>query len=498
MKLLYQWLQKSIQKEFAHKITVFILILFALLLRLPKLDQSIWHDEAYSIYVSSQPISALPHLLARDNGAPLHYYLLHGWIQLFGDSETATRALSVLIGMAVVILLGSMAKTLFGRKGQLLALLLVAIGPLAVYYAQEARPYALAQLLTLLSASLLIKIVKQSDSKYYYLLGMTNGLLVLTHYWGIFVVFAELLTLLVLRIKSYKKLLLVSLPITVLFLLPWIPIFLRQLQQGPSLWLTIEKVWILPLRTVGLFVGGKFALVSIGIILLFQGKTICKKFTTIPVCIISIIILTTLLTAMVVSYYSPLYLVGRHDVLLYPMFLLVLVALLQSLSNQYLKIFFLVVLVVSFSSTTLASFQKLKSADKIVATYIQKNTTKNDTVIFTFLARTAFEYYNAKTEYPIPALSYPSYIDAHAGAVIPQELQKRTEENRRDVENLSEQCKKTIAMGYRCLMIYYDDHAVNPALLQKFQQTLGEPSTIDNIPERQTFYAETMYWWGTE
>jgi uncharacterized membrane protein len=130
-----------------------VIIFLGFLLRLYRLtDQSIWLDEAWSIYHSQQPLSQIIGL--KDNTPPLYYLLLHFWMQIKSNSEFSARLLSTFLGtisIYVTYLLGSL---IFNKKTGILAALLLAISPIHIYYSQETRAYSLFFLLTLLSMSI--------------------------------------------------------------------------------------------------------------------------------------------------------------------------------------------------------------------------------------------------------------------------------------------------------------------------------------------------------
>ena len=129
-------------------------------LRLYALDeQSLWYDEAFSVYLARMDPGEIAARTAADIQPPLYYFLLHGWIKLLGDEEAALRGLSVLFGILTVPLLYGVAWQLFRRQvAALLAAFLVAISPLHIWYAQETRMYTLLVFLCLLSSYLLLLI----------------------------------------------------------------------------------------------------------------------------------------------------------------------------------------------------------------------------------------------------------------------------------------------------------------------------------------------------
>ena len=141
-------------------ILLLLIVALALGLRLYRLEtQSLWYDEGFSAYLARMDLSAITARTAADIQPPLYYYLLHGWIDLFGDSEGALRGLSVLFGVLSVPLIYALAWQLFrDRWAGLLAALFLAISPLQVWYGQEARMYTLLTFLCLLSSHLLVLI----------------------------------------------------------------------------------------------------------------------------------------------------------------------------------------------------------------------------------------------------------------------------------------------------------------------------------------------------
>src|SRR3954453_6427368 len=78
------------------------LVLWSVVLKLPGLRVFYWIDEGISLGVASHPLGAIPRLLRQDGSPPLYYVLLHLWMGLFGTSEPATHALSLVFGLLCV------------------------------------------------------------------------------------------------------------------------------------------------------------------------------------------------------------------------------------------------------------------------------------------------------------------------------------------------------------------------------------------------------------
>ena len=109
-----------------------VIIFLGFLLRLYGLtDQSIWLDEACSIYYSQQPLS---HILGlKDNTPPLYYLLLNFWMQINGNSEFSTRLLSTFLGTIAIYVIYLLGSLIFNKKTGSYAALLLEISPIHIY-----------------------------------------------------------------------------------------------------------------------------------------------------------------------------------------------------------------------------------------------------------------------------------------------------------------------------------------------------------------------------
>ena len=103
----------------------------------------LWFDEIYTLWIARHPVPDLLHLVAGDVHPPLHYLLVSAWRVLGGESDLWIKSLSILIGVANVVMLFFMGRDLFGRRCGLLAAALLAVHPAHVAFSQESRSYAL-------------------------------------------------------------------------------------------------------------------------------------------------------------------------------------------------------------------------------------------------------------------------------------------------------------------------------------------------------------------
>lgn len=118
------------------------LLIFALILRLPWMSQSLWYDE---ISVTHAYLKNIFHLLdswTYDSNMPVHYTLMFFWNKFFTDTEFSLRLPPLIFGLASLLLSYEVAKRIFDRKIALLTCFLLTISPVHIWYSAEARPYA--------------------------------------------------------------------------------------------------------------------------------------------------------------------------------------------------------------------------------------------------------------------------------------------------------------------------------------------------------------------
>ncbi|MEZ6008558.1 MAG: glycosyltransferase family 39 protein [Planctomycetota bacterium] len=112
--------------------------------RLPALDRDYWIDEIYSLHMADRPPSEIPGTLAAwDAHPPLYFLLLHGWMHLVGQGESAVRWLSVLLGLAAAAGFAAVAQRMAGIRAATITFALACVSWHLVRPAAEARPIVL-------------------------------------------------------------------------------------------------------------------------------------------------------------------------------------------------------------------------------------------------------------------------------------------------------------------------------------------------------------------
>lgn len=143
------------------------IVLLAAFLRTHQIaHKSLWLDEAFSVWMSEQPLPDLFTWTVRiDQHPPLYYLVLRAWAQLGGSPPSpAARAFwvrmpSAFLGTLSVAVIYALGRRLAGPTAGLLAALLLAISPFHVWFGQEARMYTLFTLNASLAMLGLVRLI---------------------------------------------------------------------------------------------------------------------------------------------------------------------------------------------------------------------------------------------------------------------------------------------------------------------------------------------------
>lgn len=229
----------------AALLAVAVAVTAGVLLRLYARSE-LWLDEALTVNLSKVPLGQLRHVLANDGAPPLYYFLLHGWMKVFGDSNEAVRLLPALFSVATLPLVHRAGRRLGGPTVGLAALVLTATSPFAIRYATENRMYSLVALLVTAGWLVLVEAMDAGRDRPRTLplvgVGLVTGALLLTHYWAIYLlaVTAGLLVLTAWRRPERRTAAIWCLGAmvvgSVVLFGPWIPTFLYQAAHTGTPW----------------------------------------------------------------------------------------------------------------------------------------------------------------------------------------------------------------------------------------------------------------------
>jgi 4-amino-4-deoxy-L-arabinose transferase-like glycosyltransferase len=201
----------------------------ALWLRLHTLAlQSLWFDEVLTA-IGARDLGWVLHTPQIFGHPPLHYLVV--WMLGGGAAdEWWLRLPSCVAGVATVVALASLGRTLLGPATGLAAGLALGLSPFHVELSQLARPYALFLLLTVLSLTALLRAVERHRARDWLWFSALVSLNLYTHYLAAQVLALEAAMAVVLLARARGR---GTLAAALSFagpgalLLPWVPVIAR-------------------------------------------------------------------------------------------------------------------------------------------------------------------------------------------------------------------------------------------------------------------------------
>jgi uncharacterized membrane protein len=191
-------------------------------------DRSIKYLQTFQRFKPGSQLKDTIHSLAVEDSQhpPLYYTLLRFWVKIFGNSITAIRSLSILFGLLAFPCLYWLCLELFQSSFvSWVAIALLAVSPVHVLFAQEARQYALWTVTILAASAALLRAIRLNTKWNWVIYAMTlatsfytfflSGLVAVAH--GIYVFVTEKY-----RLSKRAIAYLCSSGLGVLMFVPWI------------------------------------------------------------------------------------------------------------------------------------------------------------------------------------------------------------------------------------------------------------------------------------
>jgi 4-amino-4-deoxy-L-arabinose transferase-like glycosyltransferase len=250
----------------AFRLGILALSALALALGLLRLAHNdIWYDEAVSLHFARQGgLEFFRGLLREDTHGPVYYRLLRFWTLAFGQGAWAARLPSVIFAAAAVAAVAQLGARVFGRASGLAAGLLLALSPLHLFYAQEARFYSFIELLLSLQVLCFISLLgprpRASRWPWWGFVG-TSAACLLTFYLSLLVVLAELICAAVLWKRIEGKRVLGGFAAIAAVFSAWLPALLWQVRhtKGSIDWISDQRTWDFMYQLCLAFTAGKGA-----------------------------------------------------------------------------------------------------------------------------------------------------------------------------------------------------------------------------------------------
>jgi len=504
----------DLESSSASKNTLWAYVFFlgvgavAIALRTPELSsKGLWLDEAYSVLVARLPFMEMLEKLNRDATPPLYYLCLAPWIQLFGSSEAAARALSVVFSVGGIALTGLLAFRYFSLRIASIATLMLAFTPMHVYYAQEARMYSLMALLGIALVFSGLEYLTRGCRSALVLAALFSLLMLLTH--NIAAWFVIGVNVAFLSFCEDRKLLLRWLAAQSLAALCYLPSLLLAIQQAHEqgdvlAWFV--RYWNAKslvghfMTSIGTFALGDFPsylaipnplstapfLRSGALLLLCFGLFRWRQSTG------ARFIAVTFFVAFVLSLgysalYQPVHIPGRTDQAYLPLFILLLALGVEGLKSRLLEsVVLLVGMVCSLTILQIYHDHPAKNYSRNYLGELQANLNPGDIVITTGLTWAETAYYLERWAAPVTVLPFPKAIEDHPGYLNYKEMMRNPGLLYVDAESVALFCEENLGSDNAIYLLYLRPLNVNGIIAERLIRSFPNVIEIGAQPFRQS------------
>jgi hypothetical protein len=176
--------------------------LFAAALRIHPLGESLWLDELHTAWCAVGPLDEVARRAAMGNQGPLFFWLEWLALGILGPSELSLRLVSLVSGSLLPLAIFLFARRWKLEAAGLIAAGLIAVDPLSIFYATEARPYAALQLLAIAHVALTAELTSRSTRRLRFAWIGVGVVMFWLHYTAGLIVLADGVFLLVARVVS--------------------------------------------------------------------------------------------------------------------------------------------------------------------------------------------------------------------------------------------------------------------------------------------------------
>ncbi len=433
-------LKVAIAGRYFSLVFVIALIVLSAFVRLYHIDvHDMWVDESNTVLTSVKDLSGVVNDLKHDASPPLYYFMLHYWMGLFGQTETAVRSLSAVFGVLLAIALFFIGKNLFTLRVGIFAAMISSVAPIQVMYSQQVRMYTLLPLTSLLSMYFLLRFIQKGTVSRLCWYVVFTVACIFTHHYGFLLLPAQALIVLCYGPVRTKVLLGAAIIGYAGLKLPvWLPILIRRFgdkaESSYHGWMRgfwdMYGFWGSLMRTLQSFSPGGdqppyvplnavtwapmapvlicAALLLVALTPLVRRRKESTTETMMVVWLVSYGLVPLIAVGVYSMIFSPVYLAGRCDQLVFPAFCLLLGVGIDNVRPSHLQGVLLVVLVL-FSLKTLDEFYKSNPihGDREIATGIGLNLERGDAILCTSLTRASLEYYLRDSKSQLTFFSYP-------------------------------------------------------------------------------------------
>ena len=382
--------------------------------------KSFWLDESFSYWVAAHEGPRF--WTFWDPAMPLYYLILRGWIDLFGETESALRALSVIFAVGTIPVVYMLGRKLLGPTEGIIAIGLISVNAFFIKYSQEARGYTLALMLCAFASYLFIGCVQHRRRRFWVAYGVVGTLATLAHAFSIFVLLGHVVSLAFLPSDAKpKRRIALGYALVGLLVSPLVLLLAREALQGGAstfvwipepnlLWVIAQSKELIGTQSRALAISyGFLACLGLGtVVSAARGRDEWTRWRHVYIVLIG---LGPFLATLLLSLAIPMF-VSRYLIVMLPGLTLLAIAGISALPWRAVRITIAVV-VVTMATRGIVHYYSVEKEDWRTATSeLLARAEPGDGVMFSAPYTAApFMYYAREDFEEMPRVLYPDGID---------------------------------------------------------------------------------------
>jgi hypothetical protein len=466
------------------------ILLAAAAIRLHRIDAlSFWFDEANEYGIARGSLPRIVERLRDDANPPLHSFLLHAWMGIFGSSETALRGMSVVASLAMIVGIHRAGALALSPAAGLWGALAAAFAPAQIFQSQQSRMYTLLPALAVASFIALVRFIHEKRAAHLALYVVSTALALLTHNFAFHLLPAQALVVAAsgtLRAR-WRSWLAAAAAIALLYA-PWAPAFWKQLSGGDA-YSWFSAVWAswppwfpawASLRSLG-FTGSHVAFDDLRTAVAFDAPTVAalalalfglvvlrKRGRPLAAVWVPAAAFAPIATGIVASHLlAPHFVPGRVDQMCYPAYAVLIGAGIAGLPRLWMR----AIVGIAIAAAGLAAFAgyypnyqtpPFRGADRELAATLRERMGPNDHLLCTSLSRATLDYYLRDTGIPARTESFPRAVVQNMGGQGDAVVAERMESWYRDLETWLGSLRAEAPPGAALFAVIVDDRINKP------------------------------------
>jgi len=416
-------------KQINIKKSLLFILLVSAVVRIYNLTAiSLWHDEAFSALLIRYDLREMLYRIGLDVHPPFYYLILRIWSFVFGGSLFSLRMFSVFFSILIILSVYLFVIQAFkNKKLALFSSAVTALNCFQIQYAQEARMYSLGAFLIIISSYFLLKALERKKSPLLWWTLYTISIIagIYTHYYIFFSILAQGIFLLYYIFKKSRfnislwlknqnfQLGAIAYLTAAISFLPWLKIFLRQLNQvQESYWIPAMNIWSVPCTFYKLNTGvgidaSKSGLLLIGMMIVIITAIIyaLKKNKTPAKWLVLALVVVPFLASTAMSLRTSIYL-DRYFIFVSVFYIILICSAILKVKNKFIRQCLIIITILGSVICFIHYWNDLNIKEKPgmagAASYLNQEVKPGDKIyVGSSFVYFTFKYYNKTPARPL-------------------------------------------------------------------------------------------------